>query len=203
MILREEYQRRYTEVLKPLAERLEGFIRDHFGGQPRIDRISARAKAVDRFLEKAAKQKEDSTAKYTDPLVQIQDQVGARIITFYKSDVERLRGEVAKYFRHVEQRAIVPDSPSQFGYEGHHFILFVPEDVIDDGEQNKGVPMFFELQIKTLFQHAWSEGEHDLAYKPRGAISIEQRRRFAFCAAQAWGADRVFEELFQEVGVSP
>jgi ppGpp synthetase/RelA/SpoT-type nucleotidyltranferase len=63
-------------------------------------------------------------------------------------------------------------------------------------------PTFFELQIKTLFQHAWGEADHDLIYKPSGALTSDQRRRVAFTAAQAWGADRIFEELAQELKVS-
>jgi len=43
----------------------------------------------------------DGKPKYEDPLNQIQDQVGARIVTFYASDVERIRLEVEKYFNPI------------------------------------------------------------------------------------------------------
>jgi putative GTP pyrophosphokinase len=41
--------------------------------------------------------------------------------------------------------------------------------------------------------------EHDLGYKP-GAVPLtpDEKRRLAFTAAQAWGADRIFDELFHE-----
>jgi putative GTP pyrophosphokinase len=86
--LRETYALRREKVLVPLAVRIEDHLKSLFGSLARIDRISARAKSVDRFLGKAVKL-EDAKPKYEDPLNQIQDQVGARIVTFYASDVER------------------------------------------------------------------------------------------------------------------
>jgi putative GTP pyrophosphokinase len=197
------YTARYQDVLVPLCGRLEGHIRDILDGCPRIDRISIRAKGIARFLEKAEK-KEDGAAKYSEPLNQIQDQIGARIVTFYLSDVERLGKMIEEYFAPVESKHVVPDSPREFGYEGRHYILFIPEDVKDPAASDEDTPTFFELQIKTLFQHAWGEADHDLIYKPSGDLTPDQRRRVAFTAAQAWGADRIFEELARELtkGVS-
>jgi putative GTP pyrophosphokinase len=189
---------RRERVLLPLAERIEAHLKSVFEGFPRIDRISARAKSVDRFIAKATK-KENGKPKYDDPLNQIQDQVGARIVTFYASDVERVRLETEKYFKYIESKKIVPESESEFGYEGRHFILFVPTDLLDETLSSEDAVEFFELQIKTLFQHAWSEAEHDLGYKPSGKLTSDQKRRFAFTAAQAWGADQIFDELYRQV----
>jgi ppGpp synthetase/RelA/SpoT-type nucleotidyltranferase len=149
-------------------------------------------------MEKAEKEI-SGRRKYDDPLAQIQDQLGARIISFYRSDVERLAAEVTKYFRHIESLQIVPDSENEFGYEGRHFILFIPRDLFDDEVREDESITFFELQIKTLFQHAWSEAEHDLGYKPTTMLTSDQRKRLAFTAAQAWGADQIFDELFRQI----
>lgn len=195
--LREAFSARREQVLVPLGAHLEAHLKSVFGGYPRIDRISVRAKSVDRFVGKAEKH-EGGKRKYDDPLNQIQDQVGARIVTFYQSDAEYLAQEVKKYFRHIEARQLVPESESEFGYEGRHFILFVPEDLIDDGAKEGESIDFFELQIKTLFQHAWSEAEHDLGYKPSVELTRDQKRRMAFTAAQAWGADMIFDELHKQ-----
>jgi putative GTP pyrophosphokinase len=107
--------------------------------------------------------------------------------------------EIEKYFRYIESKKIVPESESEFGYEGRHFILFVPEDLIDEALERDASVEFFELQIKTLFQHAWSEAEHDLGYKPSGKLTSDQKRRLAFTAAQAWGADLIFDEMFRQL----
>lgn len=196
--LEKAYRERYGSVLVPLARAIECQLCDYLGATPRIDRVSARAKSVDRFLEKA-NIRINREPKYSEPLRQIQDQIGARVITFYSSDIQRISEIVQKYYRPIESREIVPDSEWEFGYFGTHFILLVPADLIDPSVDSSLIPEFFELQIKTLFQHAWSEANHDLGYKPNLVpLDADAQRRLAFTSAQAWGADRVFDELFQE-----
>lgn len=196
--LETEYTLRYNSVLKPLASALAAHLTDCFKDEPRIDRITARPKAVDRFLEKA-RTKIDGKPKYSEPLWQIQDQLGARVITFYNSDVERLDAVVNKFFRSIEFKDHIPESESEFGYISRHYVLVIPSDIIDAHLDKNLIPEFFELQIKTLFQHAWSESEHDLGYKPGfKPLTSSEKRRLAFTAAQAWGADHIFDELFKE-----
>jgi len=190
------YSERFNSVLKPLAARLETYLQTLFEGQPRIDRINARAKSIASFLSKS-QALVDGKPKYVEPLAQIQDQVGARVTTFYLSDVKRATEVVLKYLRAIEERELVPETPWSFGYFGRHFVLLMPTDVIDAADDPKMVPNFFELQIKTLFQHAWSEANHDLGYKPGSdPLPSDIVRRLAFTSAQAWGADHIFAELF-------
>ncbi len=196
--LEKTYRQRYDAVLKPLAIAIEKQLRDYLEGVPRIDRVTARAKDVDSFVKKA-QAATDSGPKYQEPLSQIQDQLGARIVTFFHSDVADLDRFVMKYYRSIEIKNHVPESEWEFGYFGRHYVLLVPTDVLQEGMDKSLIPGFFELQIKTLFQHAWSEAEHDLGYKPGSKpLSPGEKRQLAFTSAQAWGADRVFDELFRE-----
>ena len=64
------YRERRETVLIPLASALADHIADCFKGQPRIDRISTRAKDVSSFLNKANKT-EKNRRKYSEPLHQI------------------------------------------------------------------------------------------------------------------------------------
>ena len=195
--LRRVYSERYESSLKPLAERIAEYLASCLSYCERIDRLTARAKDIDSFLTKAAKI-EDGRAKYDDPINQIQDQVGARIITFYISDVDIIADAVESYCRPIESRTMVPESDSEFGYFGKHYVLLLPTDVIWESE--KGLhPPFFELQIKTLFQHAWSQANHDLGYKAHVALTSQQKRKIAFSSAQAWGADQIFDQLRVEL----
>jgi putative GTP pyrophosphokinase len=197
--LAQAYRERYERLLVPVARQLEEFIKSCLAGEPRIDRITARAKSVSSFLEKASRL-EKGALKYTDPLKQIQDQIGARIITFYTDDVPRVSAAAETYLRHVEARDITPESEYSFGYFGRHYVMFLPNDVLI--EPRSELPTLFELQVKTLFQHAWSEANHDLGYKPECELNAEQHRRLAFTAAQAWGADLIFSELHQQAAAA-
>lgn len=185
------YRERYSQILLPLSVRLERHIREILKDTPRVDRIAARAKAVSRFMEKAQSVKKE----YSDPLIQIQDQVGARIVVFYLRDVDAVAETIQRVFRSIESKAVLPDRESEFGYFGRHFILFIPTELFDDDVPQVSSPQFFELQIKTLYQHAWAEANHDLAYKPIEELSADDRRKIAFTAAQSWGADSIFDEL--------
>lgn len=194
MTIRDEYKERYDKYLVNISSALEAHIRDNLKGLPRIDRVNARAKTIDSFVGKAEKEI-DGEKKYSDPIHQIQDQIGVRIVTFYLGDVEVVGKQIEDYYKKIESKLIVPDSDSEFGYFGKHFILLLPEDVIGDECDREKIPNFFELQIKTLFQHAWGEAEHDLGYKPGAALSSDVKRKIAFTSAQAWGADQIFNEL--------
>jgi putative GTP pyrophosphokinase len=197
-----EYTERYTRTLLPVAASLESLLTNHLRqapSLPRIDRISARAKTPKSFIEKAEKKTETGAIKYSDPIGQIQDQIGARIITFYKSDVAAVCERVMRFFSRAEQQVKEPESEWEFGYFGMHFILALPGDAVPKAIATADAPPLFELQVRTLFEHAWSESEHDLVYKAPSPLNRDQLRRCAFTAAQAWGADLVFQALFEEI----
>lgn len=191
------YKKRYENYLQPLAERLEHLLQEYFREEQRIDRVISRAKSVESFIEKATR-KIDGKQNYNDPLNEIQDQVGSRIVPYYLDDVQRIEQVVRRYFRHVESQDVVPESESEFGYFGKHLVLFVPNQLLDVPVSTETYPRFFELQIKTLFQHAWAEANHDLGYKPPWEWSSEDKRRIAFASAQAWGGDMIFNDLYKK-----
>lgn len=189
-----QYTERFNVVLNPMAESLQAFLDEHFGEDDEICRIETRPKAINSFLDKAARG-DDGEKKYDDPLKQIQDQLGALLVTRFLSDVDAVSAKVDRLLSRIERKMIEPNSDSEFGYVGRHYILFIPSDVSTDSPIE-----FFELQIKTLFQYAWSETNHAIGYKGTATLNAEQRRLSAYVAAQAWGADRAVDELYGQVG---
>ena len=189
----QSYTSRFNTELKPVAIALETFLEETFAGEDSVCFIRTRSKSIERFMEKAER-KEGGRAKYSDPINQIQDQIGGLIVTRFLSDVVQLKNLVDKSFTGIETQRHEPESEFEFGYIGEHFILFLPLEVTSEIADYSG-PDFFELQIKTLFQYAWSETNHAIGYERHDELSREQRRMTAYIAAQAWGADRAVDEL--------
>jgi putative GTP pyrophosphokinase len=191
--LRSEYIALYPD-LKRIAGKLEEQLIEILESTPNIDRVICRVKGVESFMSKSDKQTKDGALKYAVPLKEIQDMIGARVVVYYKTDVQPVKDVITAYFNSVENVTIVPDDVTKFGYEGFHMICFIPNTVFSSRE-NPLVGDFFELQIKTLYQHAWSQSNHGLGYKPGTELSPDNQRMLAFIAAQSWGADKALAEL--------
>lgn len=176
---------------------LEILLKAQLNGVPRIDRVTTRAKSPERFLAKASKVA-NGLPKYSDPLSEIQDQVGARVVVLYEQDLTAISTVVDRYYHRFEKQQVIPESEWEFGYFGLHYVLALPGDVVPKEISIEDAPQQFELQIRTLWQHAWSEANHDLGYKPTDELEPDQRRQLAYTSALAWGADRIFADLFRE-----
>lgn len=194
----EIYAKRREQYLERLSISIENRIKEILfeNNAQRVDNVSSRAKTVISF-EKKAKSIVDGRPRYDHPLTSIQDQIGVRITVFYTSDVFCVEKIIRNHFQTIEVKELEPLSAWAFGYFGRHLLPIIPLDLIPDEVEEDEIPPCFELQIKTLFQHAWAQANHDLGYKPElGGLSLEEERKLAFASAQAWGADHHFNELF-------
>lgn len=185
--LKSAYEARHR-ILKQVADEIRSALHEILRDVPRVDLISVRAKSVERFLEKAQRR------EWEDPLRDIQDQIGARVVVFYRSDVEVVARRILTHFNAIENRPSEEHDPRIFGYQARHCLCYIPQDIQDRTESPVD---FFELQVCTLFQHAWAEAEHDLGYAAQTPLDFEERRKIAWAAAQAWGADEIFDDIWR------
>lgn len=187
MSLASEYTTR-VPVLTTVGAELESLVKETLRDIPRVDSVSWRVKGVGSLVEKAARK------AYTNPLYDIQDQLGMRIVVLYKSDVKPVTDRILSEFREIENRAIEQPDPEAFSYEARHLVCLIPPDI----RSRFGPPIdFFELQVSTVFQHAWAQANHDVGYKSKRMLAYDDKRRIAWAAAQAWGADMIFDELWR------
>ena len=182
-------------ILRTVANDIEKLLHESFEELPHVDAICTRVKDIDSFIKKASKKDDDDNPKYGHPLEEIQDQIGARIIVFYKSDVEPVSKKILAEFREVEDEIVKQRKPDIFSYEARHFVCLIPPDI---KAAHKSPIDFFELQVSTLFQHAWAQANHDLGYKSLQDLSFDDKKKIAWAAAQAWGAEVIFDELWDQ-----
>jgi putative GTP pyrophosphokinase len=191
--LRDSYEDR-LDLLEGLRKSLELETKRALAGIEHIDRISFRVKSPQSFVAKATDPRNEPP--YEDPLVEIEDQVAGRIIVFFLEDLGIVRERLRGTFTAVEFEQRRPPADAEFGYESNHLVCIVPPQVKPDGwEEREDLPPTFELQIRTIFMHAYAEPQHDIAYKSAIELSGDVRRELAWIAASAWGADRAYSRV--------
>lgn len=186
-------------LLSALAGQLEGELRTLLSGVPHVDRVSFRAKGLRSFMEKAGDLGEDGHPKYAHPLEEIEDQVAGRVLVFYRPDIAVVLHAIEGKWRKAEQQHKKPARTSQFDYETTHRVCLITPDMWPDGWSNlEDSPTTFELQVRTLAQHAWSEPQHGF-YKRGGGLTESNERKMYWAAASAWGIDSIWEDIKAEL----
>ena len=160
--------------------------------------VTGRAKSVSSFAGKAARAVAGNPL-YTDPLEQITDQIGIRVITYLHSDVVAVADLLTDQFRVLDDRDMGQETASEgrFGYASRH-LLVAPDPA--RGEATAYALLggrSAQVQVRTVLQHAWAEFEHDIRYK--GTIPEEHApdldRRFTLAAGLLELADREFSAI--------
>ncbi|RNI23984.1 DUF429 domain-containing protein [Flexivirga caeni] len=158
--------------------------------------VSGRAKTVASFAEKAARE-QNGELLYPDPLRQIGDTVGVRVITYVRGDVDAVVQLLAAETELLDDRDMGEETALQgrFGYSSRHLQLRLADD--DRLAHPEIGDRQIQVQIRTVLQHAWAEFEHDIRYK--GTIPPEQRpdfdRRFTLAAGLLELADEEFSTI--------
>lgn len=186
MIL-DEYKKEkplYRQLEDAVSGILEKLIKD--SGIP-VTNIEHRVKS-----EKSLKGKLYKNGDYYQKLSDLTDILGARIICYFGDDVDRIGRLVEKAFdidreHSSDKRALI--KADTFGYLSLHYTCSLPAD---SGYSPELCSMRFEIQIRTILQHAWAAIEHDLGYKSQFGIPRTIRRYFARLAGLLEIADDEF-----------
>ncbi len=160
--------------------------------------VTSRAKTVDSVRQKILHK------AYDDPLAQMTDLAGVRVIGYVESDLQRIRQAIEASFEVDVGRSLDKSSTlgtNQVGYRSIHLIvsLSAPRATLPEYERFRGLRC--EIQIRTVLQHAWAEIEHDRNYKFRGSLPAEIQRRFNLLAGQLEAADREFDSIASAIDV--
>ena len=146
--------------------------------------IESRVKAYDSLAGKL----ELKGQKYKS-LSDITDILGLRVITYYIDDVDKVASAVERLFavdweNSVDKRKI--HEIDSFGYLSLHYICSVPD-----------FPFRFEIQMRTLLQHAWANMDHDTGYKS----GVEIPKRYMRNMSRLAGMLELVDEEFSKIRV--
>jgi len=183
----------YEALCKSAASTVENLIRN--AGIDYLS-ITARAKSVESFLKKIERK------SYKNPQEEITDLAGIRVITFIESDVPKVCDIIRSAFNVHPTESLDKSTElgiDRFGYRSVHFVcdlgkarIKLPEFAAFDG-------LVFEIQVRTILQHAWAEMDHDRNYKFVGVLPTHLQRRLNLLAGMLELADREFATLAHEV----
>jgi ppGpp synthetase/RelA/SpoT-type nucleotidyltranferase len=189
----ERYRDRHERVdaAARLAERL---VRQALADEVfTLHQVAGRAKDPTSLLRKMRDK------EYDDPANEVTDLVGVRVISYFHDEVDAIVARLKDVFevddaRSVDKREAL--SVREFGYRSVHLIVRAKElRALDDPGVDELAGLWFEIQVRSLLEHAWAEIEHDIVYKTGVAFPEDVLRRFAGLAAQMEQLDRDFLEL--------
>ena len=105
-----------------------------------------------------------SSKSYDDPLTEIKDIVGIRIVTLFLSDLSKIDEIINSELSVISKDDKTTDDDSAVGYRSIHYICtFKPE--YSGPRYKKIAGQQFEIQVRTLCMHAWSAVSHYIDYK--------------------------------------
>ena len=124
-------------------------------------------------------------------LADITDIIGLRVITFYTDDVDKVASAVERLFtvdwdNSVDKRKI--HEIDSFGYLSLHYIC-----------SKEGFPYRFEIQMRTVLQHAWANMNHDTGYKSGVEIPKVYLRNLSRLAGMLELVDEQFSLIRSEL----
>ena len=184
----------YAEALKRVLEKACGMsLPEAF--------VQARPKSIASFAEKCVRKQD----KYKDPVNDMTDLCGARVIVQTLEQVKAVRQFIEANFEKLEadDKGLLLGA-DVFGYRDMHYIVrLIPEKVAALGFKPDEVKAIgakrAEVQVRTWVQHAWADTLHDRMYKTKLKYPAEFKRTGALLAAIMEDGDRAFDRLALDI----
>jgi putative GTP pyrophosphokinase len=145
--------------------------------------LSGRTKTVSSFAEKLTRKGE----KYADPLRDLPDLTGIRVVVPYLRDVPAVVRVLKEQLSILsEDRSGPPpeETTDRFGYRSVHLVVGLGRRRASLSEWAEFASYHAEIQVRTILQHAWASASHKTVYKKeeRG-LPVILRRRLARLSA--------------------
>lgn len=159
--------------------------------------IEGRAKDIDSFKNKI----EIKKGKYNNPLTEIMDLCGVRIIVYYQTDIDKIDTLIRDNFNIDTENSVDKSTilkSNEFGYLSNHYIVQINSVRSHLPEWSKFKGLNAEIQLRTVLQHSWAAISHELEYKSRFDIPDLLKRKLFRLAGLFELADEQFVQVKQK-----
>lgn len=136
--------------------------------------VSYRTKELLSIIKKIKKKQQEKEYSYNS----LTDKLGVRIICVFEfelNEVDRLLKEICD-IKSVEYKKDILEYDA-LGYQSNHYDVTVKPQSKKFRSINQIEGYIFEIQVRTLNQHAWSNAAHQLSYKQDVELPKEMKRR--------------------------
>lgn len=174
-----------------------------------VSRVKRPESVIDKIIRRPSWYPDGLTMRSIERMY---DTLGARVIVYFLSDFPI----IDRQLRESDWIDINPDEPPRAylsqeladrlglthlrvshkdsGYASLHYIVRFKEEALVDAPRP-----WFELQVRTLVEDAWSEIEHILGYKPGKDTTLAVKKRFRIIANELTAIDEHFDLLYDEL----
>lgn len=196
-IMSEYYQN--TDVYKKLSHDVGDIINTLL----EVNHIKISNMAIRIKSEEALRNKVMYKNKYNH-LDEITDVLGVRIITLFENDIDTILDLLEDTFEIceiVDKRKKELKNRIEFGYNSLHIVVKFTDSRCQLVEYQKYQDIRFEIQIRTVLQHAWAEVEHGLGYKSHYEPPMSVKRKLYRLAATLEILDEEFENIRYDIAL--
>ncbi|WP_049894811.1 GTP pyrophosphokinase [Paenibacillus antibioticophila] len=156
--------------------------------------IESRTKETSSFREKIIRKSE----KYINPINEITDFTGIRLITYFVDEVDKISEIIKDEFdidfeNSIDKGNLLNDN--EFGYRSVHYVVTLSNKRSVLPEWAHLTNRKFEIQIRTVLQHAWAGISHTLQYKHETEVPTSLKRQLFRLAGLFELADEEFVDI--------
>jgi putative GTP pyrophosphokinase len=158
--------------------------------------ITGRTKSASSALEKNIRK------NYRDPRTQLTDLSGVRVITFLEDQVTQISKVIRDTFEVDEKNSLDRSAilgHDRMGYRSTHFVCTIGKDRASLPEYDNLSGLKFEVQVRTVLQHAWAELAHDRSFKLGLELPEKMERKLNLYAGMLEIVDGAFDEIAKEI----
>lgn len=180
-VLKEEYRNKisvYEKMLYTTEMILKNILRDKLYFPPTFEK---RIKTFKSFYEKL-KSKEKFEGFIAEPFKRITDISGLRIIFYNAVDLQKAVDAIKRVNDFWDFKTacfpLADDKSNSNGYRAVNFDVVLNEKKrlkLEEYEMLSNIPC--EVQLRTIFAHAWSEVQHAMSYKKNDGLKLSEEEK--------------------------